>query len=263
MTTTHYEILERLKLILGKNPELAKIIKLVKIGQFANEKSSSVYPAIFVDTDITSYDTADKLGSAENNDIQYTAYFIIRIVTSENDAATARISLIQLWDAVQKIIRANPKLANLNDLDPLVARSKITHNSEDAAQRGAQIQTMTAYLKVQIGTQTTILISGVGRLNVLYQSARREYVDYVPHQNTYGKLVGYVAGKESKTRYYTIENITGVLDKLENAKAKKEKISVIVIESWGVNQFIGYLSQANPEIGYDQTPIITLQFQVL
>ena len=266
MVTNFDAILKRVIEVLEHDKKLkARITKfrygeLTKIGTRTTASECQVY------TPIEMMSTAEQYGRSSDTDRQYTVYVDIKLNGFAKTPDLAKKDMLEKVELAAAALRANPTLKKPGDgSDPLATRMYPRSITEVPAFKGKLVPISIIHLRIQVGSEITISIHGVGdNLPVLFAPSGVESVGYAEHLNTFGLLVGYAATiAERKTRFYDLENTRDLLGKLNDVKKTKTRIDFTVLESKIETEYTGYLERVSPGQAYDGTPMITLQFAVL
>ena len=258
-------IVRRVSDILQSNPKLKSRINKFRYGELKTIGKRTTPSECHIYTPTEMMSTAEQYGRSFDTDRQFTVYIDIKINGFAQKPDLAKKDMLEKVELATDALMGNPKLTNPDDgTDPLATRILVRGISEVPAFKGKLVPIAIIHVKLQIGSEITISISDVGDgLPVLFAPSGVEYVGYSEKLSTFGKLVGYAATTERKTRYYDLENTRDLFDKLSDLKDMKDMLKFTVNESEKETEYTGYLERVSPGQAYDGTPMITLQFAVL
>ena len=259
-------ILKRVRAILEANKELSKKVGIFRYGELSNVGYRLVETECHVYTPETALTTGEQYGRSTDSDRQYPIYVDIKINGFATDPEAAKRSLLENVKLITDTLTENRTLKNpLTGIDPLATRSFIVSVNELAKYRGKLAPIAIIHLKIQIGSEITMTIEGVGKdIPVLFTSTGTDMVGYASHLNTFGKLVGYAAtGVEYRIRYYDLENTRNLEGPLTKLRRAKKRITYTVNESDAKIEYSGYIGTVSKGQAYDGTPMISLRLNVL
>ena len=253
------DIVEQTLTILKKS-KLRDTVREFAFGDLKND-NPHIHPACHVIL-ARPHSTAESIGTEATGDTQDSTEITIKMFATGATVVTATKLINALLDTAINTIKANPKFEYRGK--KLFVRSVIQSAEIRQDTTGATKQIGIIIVKCQIGANITIKIPGIkDTVQVLFEPVGRNITDYHPHLNVEGLLVGYAATGESKTKFYEIEDTGIIIDKLEEIRTAKDKITFTVNKFGKDVEYAGYLSRANPGQSYDQKPTIALQFEII
>lgn len=150
-------ILKRLLAVLEADAELARLADEFRLGELPQRTDASTASTVYVSTSPSSFQTREGLGSAAAESERASIIRLeIGLVASRGLPEKAKEALMQMADAVLRILRANPRLElpeSEGGGDPLWQRSVVAGIEENPAGRGSLIQDAMVIVQAVVGPQ--------------------------------------------------------------------------------------------------------------